>query len=77
MLLLALACSFIAFAATGLLSRYARRQGLSYPEAMPQRFHRGAVPRRSHAPYGTLDRATRRRIKRLAALLVAFPLLFP
>lgn len=45
MLFLALACSLLAFAATGLLSRYARRQGLSYPEAMPQRFHRGAVPR--------------------------------
>ncbi len=33
------------------------------------RYHRGAAPRRSHLPYGTLDRATRLRIKRLAALL--------
>jgi exopolyphosphatase/guanosine-5'-triphosphate,3'-diphosphate pyrophosphatase len=33
------------------------------------RYHRGAGPRRSHRGYGALDRATRRRIQRLGALL--------
>ncbi|MBV6520587.1 MAG: Exopolyphosphatase [Gemmatimonadaceae bacterium] len=33
------------------------------------RYHRGAAPRRSHLPYGTLDKATRARIKRLSAIL--------
>ncbi len=33
------------------------------------RYHRGAPPRRSHLPYGTLDKATRARIKRLSAIL--------
>ena len=33
------------------------------------RYHRGAPPKKSHPNYGTLDRALRRRIKRLAALL--------
>lgn len=33
------------------------------------RYHRGAPPRRAHREYGALDRATRRRIRRLAALL--------
>jgi exopolyphosphatase/guanosine-5'-triphosphate,3'-diphosphate pyrophosphatase len=33
------------------------------------RYHRGARPKRSHRPFGTLDKATRRRIRRLAALL--------
>jgi exopolyphosphatase/guanosine-5'-triphosphate,3'-diphosphate pyrophosphatase len=33
------------------------------------RYHRGAPPRRSHREYGALDRTTRARIKRLAAIL--------
>ena len=33
------------------------------------RYHRGAEPKRSHENYGTLDRARRDRIARLAALL--------
>lgn len=33
------------------------------------RYHRGAPPQRSHLPYAVLDRGTRRRIKRLAAIL--------
>ena len=33
------------------------------------RYHRGARPRRKHRPFGTLDKQTRRRIRRLAALL--------
>jgi exopolyphosphatase/guanosine-5'-triphosphate,3'-diphosphate pyrophosphatase len=33
------------------------------------RYHRGAPPRPSHLPYGTLDRATRQRIRRLSAIL--------
>lgn len=33
------------------------------------RYHRGALPKRRHRQFGALDRKTRRRIKRLAALL--------
>lgn len=33
------------------------------------RYHRGARPRRKHGNYGTLDGATRKRIKRLSAIL--------
>jgi len=33
------------------------------------RYHRGATPRRTHVPYGTLDKVTRRRIRRLSAIL--------
>lgn len=33
------------------------------------RYHRGALPRRSHRGYGSLDKALRRRIRRLAAIL--------
>ena len=33
------------------------------------RYHRGALPKRSQRNYGSLDKATRRRIKRIAALL--------
>lgn len=33
------------------------------------RYHRGATPRDAHADFAALDRATRRRIKRLAAIL--------
>ena len=33
------------------------------------RYHRGAAPKKSHEDYGRLDRALRRRIKRLAAIL--------
>jgi len=33
------------------------------------RYHRGATPRREHRDYATLDKAVRRRIKRLAAIL--------
>jgi exopolyphosphatase/guanosine-5'-triphosphate,3'-diphosphate pyrophosphatase len=33
------------------------------------RYHRGAAPRRSHRGFGTLDRPTRARIRRLAAIL--------
>jgi exopolyphosphatase/guanosine-5'-triphosphate,3'-diphosphate pyrophosphatase len=33
------------------------------------RYHRGAPPRRTHAAFGALDRPTRQRIRRLAALL--------
>ena len=33
------------------------------------RYHRGAAPRRSQRPFGTLERDTRRRIRRLAAML--------
>jgi exopolyphosphatase/guanosine-5'-triphosphate,3'-diphosphate pyrophosphatase len=33
------------------------------------RYHRGAVPQRSHRAYAALDRSLRRRIKRLAAIL--------
>jgi len=33
------------------------------------RYHRGSAPKRSHAEYGRLDRASRRRVKRLAAIL--------
>ncbi len=45
MLSLALAGFLAAWVLTGLLCRYAAHQGKTYPEAMPQRFHRGAVPR--------------------------------
>jgi exopolyphosphatase/guanosine-5'-triphosphate,3'-diphosphate pyrophosphatase len=33
------------------------------------RYHRGALPRRSQRNYGSLDKESRRRVKRLAALL--------
>ncbi len=33
------------------------------------RYHRGAAPKREHRNFGTLDKALRRRIKRLSALL--------
>ena len=33
------------------------------------RYHRGAPPKKSHEDYGGLDRALRRRVKRLAAIL--------
>jgi exopolyphosphatase/guanosine-5'-triphosphate,3'-diphosphate pyrophosphatase len=33
------------------------------------RYHRGAAPRKKHANFGSLDRALRRRIERLSALL--------
>jgi exopolyphosphatase / guanosine-5'-triphosphate,3'-diphosphate pyrophosphatase len=33
------------------------------------RYHRGTVPKKSHEDYGGLDRALRRRVKRLAAIL--------
>jgi exopolyphosphatase/guanosine-5'-triphosphate,3'-diphosphate pyrophosphatase len=33
------------------------------------RYHRGAHPRRSHRRYATLDRATKKRIRRLSAIL--------
>jgi exopolyphosphatase / guanosine-5'-triphosphate,3'-diphosphate pyrophosphatase len=33
------------------------------------RYHRGATPRRKHPTFGSLDRAQRARVKRLAALL--------
>jgi exopolyphosphatase/guanosine-5'-triphosphate,3'-diphosphate pyrophosphatase len=33
------------------------------------RYHRGAAPRKQHANFGSLDRALRRRIERLSALL--------
>lgn len=55
------------------LIQHAEFSGMSPEEqvivAHVARYHRGAPPRRSHRAYGALDRATRRRIKRLAALL--------
>ena len=33
------------------------------------RYHRGAPPKRKHRNYGILDRALRRRIRKLAAIL--------
>ncbi len=33
------------------------------------RYHRGAAPKKSHPDYAQLDRAARRRVKRLAAIL--------
>lgn len=55
------------------LIRHAELSGVSPEEQMMiahvARYHRGAPPRRAHRAYGALDKATRRRIKRLAALL--------
>jgi exopolyphosphatase/guanosine-5'-triphosphate,3'-diphosphate pyrophosphatase len=47
--------------------------GMAPPErvsvANVARYHRGAAPRKKHANFGALDRAQRRRIERLSALL--------
>lgn len=55
------------------LVRHADLQGVSPTEqvaiANVARYHRGAVPKRSHANFGALDRALRRRVRRLSALL--------
>jgi exopolyphosphatase/guanosine-5'-triphosphate,3'-diphosphate pyrophosphatase len=52
---------------------HAELLGLTPPEqvaiANVARYHRGAAPKKEHPNYGSLDRALRRRIKRLAALL--------
>lgn len=55
------------------LVRHADLAGVSPAEqvaiANVARYHRGAVPKRAHANFGALDRALRRRVRRLAALL--------
>ncbi len=55
------------------LVRHADLQGVSPAEqvaiANVARYHRGAVPKRAHANFGALDRALRRRVRRLSALL--------
>ena len=55
------------------LVRHADLQGISPAEqvaiANVARYHRGAVPKREHANFGALDRALRRRVRRLSALL--------
>lgn len=55
------------------LIRHADLQGISPTEqvaiANVARYHRGSAPRRSHANFGALDRALRRRVQRLSALL--------
>jgi len=42
---IALACTVVSFALTGLLIRHANKHSLAYAETMPQRFHFGHVPR--------------------------------
>ncbi|GJG85163.1 exopolyphosphatase [Gemmatimonadetes bacterium T265] len=55
------------------LVRHADLQGVSPTEqvaiANVARYHRGAAPKRTHANFGALDRALRRRVRRLSALL--------
>ena len=55
------------------LIRHADLQGVSPAEqvaiANVARYHRGPAPKRRHANFGTLDRALRRRVRRLSALV--------
>ena len=55
------------------LVRHADLQGVTPAEqvaiANVARYHRGPAPKRAHANFGALDRALRRRVRRLSALL--------